>query len=478
MNGQPMKPSNNFSGARVLVVGDVMLDRYFFGDVSRISPEAPVPVVKIRNIEERLGGAANVALNIASLGANVTLLSVVGSDEAGQLLTLLLTRSSIDAKLHVDDQIDTTVKLRVLGEQQQLLRIDFESSPTHEVLSAQFVEFLQRVVECDVVVLSDYGKGGMTHVAEMIRVARDKGKTVLIDPKGSDWKRYAGASVITPNRAELRDVVGLWTSEEDLALRVDRLRADLRLGALLLTRSEEGMSLFDADGVCHESTRAREVFDVSGAGDTVIATLAVLLASGASLSESMRWANRAAGIVVAKLGTTSVTLKELQETSNYHASTRRGVVTETELLQLVRETQASGGRIVMTNGCFDILHPGHVKYLELAKALGDRLIVAVNDDDSIRRLKGKKRPINPLAARMQMLSALIAVDWVVPFPEDTPERLICCILPDILVKGGDYRSDEVAGSSCVQAAGGMVKILEFMPGHSTSKLIEKINQRG
>jgi rfaE bifunctional protein kinase chain/domain len=300
------------SRARVLVVGDVMLDRYWFGDVSRISPEAPVPVVKIEKSEERPGGAANVARNIAALGARVALLSVVGADEAGQSLLRLMASSGIDASLHEDAQLNTTVKLRVLGRQQQLLRIDFENAPTHEVLDAKLVEFRQRIADCDVVILSDYGKGGLTHIAEMIRLAHEHGKPVLVDPKGDDYARYAGVAVITPNRAELREVVGRWGSEDDLRGRVAGLRAKLGIEALLLTRSEEGMTLFTAEKETHESAMAREVYDVSGAGDTVIATFAVMLASGLSMADAMRWANRAAGVVVGKLGTAICTLEELR----------------------------------------------------------------------------------------------------------------------------------------------------------------------
>lgn len=299
--------------ARVLVVGDVMLDRYWFGEVSRISPEAPVPVVKVERTEERPGGAANVARNIAALGAQATLLSVVGADEAGQSLARLLAESAIEASLHEDAQLNTTVKLRVIARQQQLLRIDFENWPAHEVLQAKLAEFEARVPHCDVVILSDYGKGGLTHIAEMIRIAREYGKPVLVDPKGDDYARYAGASIVTPNRAELREVVGRWKDEADLAQRVAKLRAELALDAVLLTRSEEGMTLFAADETIHEPAQAREVYDVSGAGDTVIATLAVMLAAGRPLPEAMRLANRAAGVVVGKLGTATCSLEELKE---------------------------------------------------------------------------------------------------------------------------------------------------------------------
>lgn len=296
---------------RLLVVGDVMLDRYWFGEVSRISPEAPVPVVKVERIEERLGGAANVARNAAAVGAKTALLSVVGDDEAGQSLSRMLAEGEIDAGLHVDRNIDTTVKLRVIGRQQQLLRIDFETTPSHEILQAKLSEFESRVAESDVVILSDYGKGGLTHIAEMIRLARAAGKPVLVDPKGDDYAKYAGATVITPNRSELRDVVGRWTSEADLATKAQKLRAELGLEALLVTRSEEGMTLFSEGEVHHQAAHALEVFDVSGAGDTVIATLAVMLAAGADWDEAIRTANIAASIVVGKLGTAVVTREEL-----------------------------------------------------------------------------------------------------------------------------------------------------------------------
>ena len=300
------------SRARVLVVGDVMLDRYWFGEVSRISPEAPVPVVKVERSEERPGGAANVARNCAALGANTVLLSVVGADEAGQTLSRLLADSGIAASLHEDAQLATTVKLRVIGRQQQLLRIDFENAPTHEVLTAKLAEFEQRLPDCDVVILSDYGKGGLTHITAMIQSARAAGKPVLVDPKGDDYTRYTGATVITPNRSELREVLGRWNNEQELTQRTQKLRRDLGLEALLLTRSEEGMTLFSAQGEAHVAAQAREVFDVSGAGDTVIATLAVMLASGLDLAAAMRIANRAAGIVVGKLGTAACSLAELR----------------------------------------------------------------------------------------------------------------------------------------------------------------------
>lgn len=301
----------DFSATRLLVVGDVMLDRYWFGDVSRISPEAPVPVVKVERSEERPGGAANVARNAAALGAQVSLLSVVGDDEAGRRLGALMAEEGVVASLHADPAIDTTVKLRVIGRQQQLLRIDFETTPSHEVLRAKLVDFAQRLSGVDAVILSDYGKGGLTHIAEMIQLARQAGKKVLVDPKGDDYSKYAGATVLTPNRAEFRQVAGSWKDEAQLVEKAQTLRQELNLEALLVTRSEEGMSLFGADGVVRQPAVAREVFDVSGAGDTVIATLAAMLASGAGWAEAVRAANLAGGIVVGKLGTATVTREEL-----------------------------------------------------------------------------------------------------------------------------------------------------------------------
>ena len=295
----------------MLVVGDVMLDRYWFGEVSRISPEAPVPVVLISDEDERLGGAANVAWNCKDLRAQTRLLSVVGKDEAGETLAKLLKQKGIEASLHRDRHLDTTQKLRVIGRKQQLLRIDFEKPPSTEVLAAKLEEFRSALADCDVVILSDYGKGGLTHIEDMIRAARKAKKRVLVDPKGDDYTRYKGCSIITPNVAELRDVVGRWKDERDLTKRAQALRQSLGLEALLLTRGEEGMTLFRNNKSITIKTEAREVFDVTGAGDTVIATLAVMLAAGAGLETAVRTANRAAGIVVGKLGTATATYREL-----------------------------------------------------------------------------------------------------------------------------------------------------------------------
>ena len=295
----------------MLVVGDVMLDRYWFGEVSRISPEAPVPVVKVGRTEERPGGAANVARNVAALGAQADLLSVVGRDEAGDALSRLLQGEGIAAQLHRDETVATTIKLRVIGRQQQLLRIDFETQPSHEVLLSKLNDFEAKLPRSDVVILSDYGKGGLAHIERMIALANAAGKPVLVDPKGDDYARYRNATLLTPNRGEFREVAGSWKSEEDLTHKAQRLREELNLQALLVTRSEEGMTLYRAGAVLHQPAQAREVFDVSGAGDTVIATLAVMRARGSDWAEAIHVANVAAGIVVGKLGTAVCTREEL-----------------------------------------------------------------------------------------------------------------------------------------------------------------------
>jgi D-glycero-beta-D-manno-heptose-7-phosphate kinase len=297
--------------ARLLVVGDVMLDRYWFGEVTRISPEAPVPVVKVEHTEERLGGAANAARNAAALGAQVSLLSVIGADEAGERLSALLEAAGVSARLHRDSSIETTVKLRVIARHQQLVRLDFETVPSTEVLLDKLADYREMLADSEIVVLSDYGKGGLEHISQMIELARAQGKRVLVDPKGDDYSRYRGATLLTPNRSELREVVGSWKSEQDLEARAQNLRRELGVDALLLTRSEEGMTLYQEGGARHESARAREVYDVSGAGDTVVATLAVMMGAGVPLVEAVRIANHAAGIVVGKLGADVVHRQEL-----------------------------------------------------------------------------------------------------------------------------------------------------------------------
>lgn len=464
-----------FKQARVLVVGDVMLDRYWHGGTSRISPEAPVPVVRVESAEDRPGGAANVAVNIASLGGQATVLGVTGDDADADALAQQLRRYGTQVEFVRVPEMPTITKLRVISRHQQLIRLDFEDSAPvvdQQVLLARFKALLE---DADVVVLSDYGKGVLRQPAEFIQAARAAGKLVLADPKGRDFSIYRGASVLTPNRSEFEAVVGPCATDEILAEKGLELLREQELEALLITRGEEGMTLLrEGHEPQHLPTQAREVFDVTGAGDTVISTLAISVATGLALPEAMVLANAAAGIVVGKLGTASVTVAELRQSLFEAQYNGRGVVSEEELLQLVEAARARGETVVMTNGCFDILHAGHVAYLQQAASLGQRLIVAVNDDDSVRRLKGAERPINPLAQRMAVLAGLASVDWVTSFSEDTPERLIGRILPDVLVKGGDYRIEEIAGGRRVQDNGGSVVVLDFVEGVSTTRVIQAI----
>jgi D-beta-D-heptose 7-phosphate kinase/D-beta-D-heptose 1-phosphate adenosyltransferase len=464
----------NFESARVLVVGDVMLDRYWHGSTSRISPEAPVPVVKVEEAEERPGGAGNVALNIAALGAKVSLLAVTGADEAARTLAGQLDAAGVRCMFQSVPGVATVTKLRVLSRHQQLIRLDFEDGLPGFDPRGLLPAFRGALVEADLVVLSDYGKGALGAVRELIEAARSARRPVLVDPKSRDFSLYRGATVVTPNLGEFEAVAGHCRSEKEIESKGTELMAQHDLGALLITRGEHGMSLLQRGKTAlHLPAKAREVYDVTGAGDTVISILAAAVAAGEDLAHATALANIAAGIVVGKLGTATVSVPEIRRALHEESAQERGVLSEAQLLAAVEQARARGETVVMTNGCFDILHAGHVAYLQEARRLGDRLIVAVNDDDSVRRLKGAARPINPLDHRMAVLAALQCVDWVAPFGEDTPERLICRVKPDYLVKGGDYRPEQVAGHECVTAGGGQVKILAYRPGHSTSRIIER-----
>lgn len=466
----------NFDSARILVVGDVMLDTYWHGATSRISPEAPVPVVNVDRQEYRAGGAANVAINASMLGAKVKLHGLVGEDAPSNILSEILMKQGIESFLHQVPGSKMLNKLRVISRQQQVIRLDFEDKFSSSNAQLIMPGFRAALSEVNVVVLSDYLKGTLSAVDQLIEAANKQGVRVLVDPKGSDFTRYKGATIITPNLSELEAVVGHCSSEEELERKANDLRDALNIETILLTRSEKGMTLYTrGQAAISLPARAQDVFDVTGAGDTVIATLATAISSGVNLVEAVNMANYAAGVVVSKLGTSTVSIGELKRAmNNADSEVPRGICDENELKRRIEDGKARGDRMVMTNGCFDILHPGHIDYLERARKLGDRLIVAVNDDKSISRLKGSSRPINELTNRMRMLAALSCVDWVIPFSEDTPERLYSILLPDVLVKGGDYSEDEIAGASQVKASGGKVMILPFLEGYSTSKLIEKI----
>ncbi|HFT1682052.1 bifunctional D-glycero-beta-D-manno-heptose-7-phosphate kinase/D-glycero-beta-D-manno-heptose 1-phosphate adenylyltransferase HldE [Providencia stuartii] len=465
----------DYKQAGVLVVGDVMLDRYWHGPASRISPEAPVPVVKVNMVEERPGGAANVAMNIASLGANSRLVGLTGIDDAAKALTESLNAVKVRCDFVAIPTHPTITKLRVLSRNQQLIRLDFEEGFENIDVQPLLERIEQALPHIGALVLSDYAKGALSQVQKMIALANKAGVPVLIDPKGSDFERYRGATLLTPNMSEFEAIVGRCRDNQDVEEKGMNLLKSLDLTALLITRSEQGMSLIRRDEPpLHLPTEAQEVYDVTGAGDTVIGVLAASIASGRLLHEACALANAAAGVVVGKLGTSTVSPIELENAIRGRADNGFGVMDEKQLKQAVANARLRGERVVMTNGCFDILHAGHVSYLANARKLGDRLIVAVNSDASTRRLKGETRPVNPLEQRMIVLGALESVDWVVPFEEDTPQRLISEVLPDVLVKGGDYRPEEIAGSEEVWAAGGEVKVLNFEDGISTTNIIKNI----
>jgi D-beta-D-heptose 7-phosphate kinase/D-beta-D-heptose 1-phosphate adenosyltransferase len=470
-----MKQLPEFNKARVLVVGDVMLDHYWDGDTGRISPEAPVPVVKVTSEQLRAGGAGNVALNIAALGGHATVMGFIGDDDNGRKLTSHLEMAGVSCQFHQLTGYPTITKLRVISRHQQLIRLDFEDGFPLDAPAGWLESYEKQLANHDVVVLSDYAKGTLSAVQSLIALANDRGIPVMVDPKGHDFTRYAGATLITPNRSEFEAIGGCCATDEDLEQTGRQIMQQFKLKNLLVTRSEKGMSLLEADQPPrHMPTRARDVFDVTGAGDTVIAVLAASLAAGMPLEAATQVSNAAAGIVVGKLGTATVSTEELAAEIAEQQVVHQGVVTEEVLIESIAVARHRGESIVMTNGCFDILHAGHVTYLEEASRLGDRLIVAVNIDETVRELKGADRPVNTLEKRMKVLAALGFVDWVLPFSEETPERLICRVQPDYLVKGGDNDPDKIPGAKCVREAGGQVAVLTYVDGVSTTQIIGSI----
>lgn len=462
----------------VLVVGDVMLDKYWHGATERISPEAPVPIVKVKSSDTRAGGAANVGLNLAALKVPVCVLGIAGDDAESKELKSLLDQKGVASSFVDSEGLPTITKLRIMSRHQQLLRLDqeafFSSVSAQNLNQATF----KAAENASLVVLSDYAKGSLQNVSDLIRSLKAMGLSILVDPKGTDFSRYKGASLLTPNMSEFEAVVGACASEDAVVEKAVRLLNELELEALLVTRSEKGMTLFQADkDPVYFATNAKAVFDVTGAGDTVIATLAAGIAGGLHLEQAVEIANIAAGIAVSKLGTDTVSLTELNAAlDNYSGLETQKVIDEAALIHRLSLAKQKGERVVFTNGCFDILHPGHVSYLAQAKKLGDKLIVAVNSDASVARLKGPSRPINDLEHRMHVLGGLASVDWVVPFEEDTPARIIAALGPDVLVKGGDYTLDQIAGADSVLAAGGEVKVLNFEDGYSTTGIINAAHQ--
>lgn len=467
----------NIKPCHVLVVGDLMLDKYWMGDITRISPEAPVPVVNVKNEETRVGGAGNVALNTKGLTAKTSLLGLIGQDEAGERIKALLNEHQIDHYLQQTAGVPTTTKLRVLSQRQQTIRLDFESA-YHAIPKKQLLDYYSQVIaDVDVVIFSDYQKGALSDITTLIEIANTHEVPVLVDPKGHDFSIYRGADLIKPNRKEFERVVGPCETQQDMIAKGQALMQAHEIAALLITLGEDGMLLIEANGESHAiPASSGELVDVTGAGDTVIATFAVAKASGKSNQVAMHLANLAAGVAVSKLGAVPVTLSQL--TSAYmHAQPIPYGITEPEALaKAVQAVQAQRQRVVFTNGCFDILHAGHVSYLEKAKALGDKLIVAINSDESIKRLKGPSRPISPLMSRLKVLATLSPIDWVVVFEEDTPEALLSLIKPDVLVKGGDYTEDGIVGADIVKAYGGQVQAIQHDYLHlSSTQLINRMD---
>lgn len=468
----------DFSALKILVVGDLMLDQYWFGPTSRISPEAPVPVVRVTRSEARGGGAANVAMNLVSLGVQTTCSGVVGDDGTGKDLQGLLEVEGIATAIAHSSKHPTITKLRVLSRNQQLIRLDTEQVYSDKDAAAVVEVAAGELGDKNVCILSDYAKGSLGQVGELIAACREQSVPVLVDPKGNDFARYKGATVLTPNLAEFESVVGKAHDDADLVQRARSLCAELDLTAIVVTLSERGMLVVSTDSDSLLPARARQVFDVTGAGDTVIAALAAGIGSGLTIEDAAMLANLAAGLVVGKIGAASVTPAELNLALHEQGEGGRGLLTREQALAIAAESRARGEKLVMTNGCFDILHKGHVAYLQEAKSRGDRLMVAVNSDESVAKLKGPDRPINPLEDRMAVLAGLAAVDWVVPFGEDTPAEIIGAILPDVLVKGGDYEPDAIAGGKAVLENGGTVEVLRFHEGRSTSNIVDTIRGSG
>jgi D-beta-D-heptose 7-phosphate kinase/D-beta-D-heptose 1-phosphate adenosyltransferase len=474
----------SLTDARVLCIGDVMLDRFVYGSVDRVSPEAPIPIVKIDSESVILGGAGNVARNIAALGAHAMLLSVVGDDSGTGTITDLLEREPrIEADLLSEANRRITVKTRYVASGQQLLRADWETdSPISETIETRLLATFERLIDvADVVVLSDYGKGVLsdTVLRAVVGGAKARGKTVLVDPKGRDFRRYGGASIVTPNERELAAASGMATvSEAEVTVAGQHIIRECGIEAVLVTRSSRGISIVRSDSVEHLTVKAREVFDVSGAGDTVIAAAAAALGSGASLLDSAVLANYAAGVVVAKVGTAVVYPTEIQAALRHPlgAGVADKLVELDSACDRIESWRRQGLKIGFTNGCFDVLHPGHVHLLEQARAVCDRLIVGLNSDSSIVRLKGPERPIHAASERTMMLGSHGTVDLVVVFDADTPLALIEALRPDVLIKGADYTMDEVVGGDMVRAYGGQVVLATLKAGYSTTEAIARLRR--
>ena len=477
---------SGFFGKTVLVVGDMMLDRYLWGEVSRISPEAPVPVVRLTQETENGGGAANVALNLAKLGVQTRMVGWVGADAEGKRLRDLLEQAGVDTRgIRILEHRSTITKTRVIGGHQQMLRIDQEETQPLDVatLTACQQDVSSQLLHPsppDAIVFSDYGKGLLSDsfCQTVIPLAQEAGIPLLVDPKGVDYRKYRGATILTPNRRELSEAIPLQTNDLDHLLAAgEQLRLRLAIPFLAVTLSELGIVLLEFGQEPHFiPAMARAVFDVSGAGDTVIATLAAGVAAGLAPHDALSLANLAAGVVVAKVGTTPITRTELVSAFAHEEALGQSnkICTPAAALERIHEWRARGERVVFTNGCFDLLHAGHVTYLEMAQQLGQHLVVGLNSDHSVQLLKGPSRPVIHEEDRARVLAALSAVDLVVLFDEETPLSLISTLKPDVLAKGADYRIDQVVGAEAVKSWGGRVALVSLVEGRSSSQIMERI----
>ena len=467
----------DFSDKHVLVVGDLMLDQYWTGSAERVSPEAPVPVVKVLDQDYRPGGAANVALNVVSLGARCTLIGFVGEDQAGRQLNQVLTAAGVNCRFMEIEDWPTPKKLRVMAQNQQLVRLDFEETIPISGESERFAVLLNQVEknlqEADVMILEDYDKGVLQEPGALISASVNYSVPVVVDPKSKPLSEYRKADVVKPNEKEFRNVSGGDKPNFPDAARA--LCTELEIKNIVITLGEDGMSVNDSAGSYHVPARPVDVFDVTGAGDTAAAVMGLGLANGMSVQDFVGLANVASSLVIGKLGTAPISGPELKA-GLMREPLGRGVLETNDLKEIVQQAKDMGETIVFTNGCFDILHAGHVTYLEEAAKLGDRLVVALNKDSSVARLKGIGRPIVKYDARALVVSGLESVDWVVGFDEDTPEALLETVQPDILVKGGDYSEDEVVGAEIVRSAGGSVRVLSLVEKSSTSHIVKRIKE--
>lgn len=460
--------------SKTLVIGDIILDEYWFGNSNRISPEAPIPIVNINNKDLRLGGAGNVALNLSKIDPNVTLVSSVGKDVDGKIIEKILKKKKIRSYLKKINIGKSIKKLRVFVGHHQMMRLDFESNKkNYEIKLDQNLK--KEIDKSKLIVLSDYNKGALTEVKKIIEYSKSKSKLIIIDPKGSDFSKYKYASIITPNMSEFIEIVGEVNNKNQLIKKARILIKKNNLIGILVTRGKDGMTFVTKDKVIHKNAITQNVYDVTGAGDTVIATFSAYLSYGKKYDECMELANIAASTVIKKIGTATVDKKEIEEIyeNRNKSQNNKFYSSDSTILKKIKIIKAKKMKIVMTNGCFDILHAGHIHLLKNAKKLGDFLIVAINSDGSVKSLKGKDRPINNLSARIEMLEALSFVDLVVVFKEPTPLKIIKMISPDILVKGGDYKINEIVGVNFMKSKNKKVKIIKTKKGYSTSKLLLK-----